>query len=154
MGRPQLGIFSANQLTWPCWLAPQGRALLLMHFHLKTKQDQKKSKTKQNPSKDSTKPHTTASFQWLHHFSFSISLSPASQGDTSASSKHQHDTSDTPAAMQALRSNPLQNCTQFPGDWECTGFEERDPLISPGSFSHTAHRALLTSALPYFVLQL
>lgn len=70
-----------------------------------------------------------------------------------ASIKHQRDTSDTPATMQALRSNTVQNCTQFPGDWECTGFEERHPLISPGSFSHTPHGAHLTSALS-FVVQL
>lgn len=26
--RPQLGVCSANQPTWPCWLAPQGRVLV------------------------------------------------------------------------------------------------------------------------------
>lgn len=94
------------------------------------KPNKTKKPTKQNLSKDSTRP------------------------DKLASTKHQHDTSDTPAAMQALKSNPEQNCTPFPGDWECTGFEERHPLISPGSSSHTSHGAHLTSALPYFILQL
>lgn len=89
-------------------------------------------------------------FQRLHHFSVPTSLSPASQ-HTRRHTSFQHDTSDAPAAMQALKSNAVQNCTRFPGDWECTGFEERHPLISPGSFSHGAH---LTAALPYFVLQL
>lgn len=61
------------QPTLHTTLLPQVHTdLVLMHFHLKTKQDQKKS-----PSKTPTKLHTTiavaASFQFLHH------LSPASQ---------------------------------------------------------------------------
>lgn len=168
MARAQRGICSANQPTWPCWF----HAWLLRARRCSVGVPSCHCPVRLNPKPPLSVPDTSLgsrpcakacpsslgssllpvhpTFQRLHHFSVPTSLSPASQ-HTSRHTSFQHDTSDTPAAMQALKSNAVQNCTRFPGDWECTGFEERHPLISPGSFSHGAH---LTAALPYFVLQL
>lgn len=138
------------QPTLHTTLLPQVHTdLVLVHFHLKTKQDQKKI-----PFKNTHQTSHNSSSGCI------ISASPpplpslSAHKETLAPTKPQPDTSDTPAAMQALKQNPVQNCAQFPGDWKCIGLEERHPLISPGSFPHTPHGAHLTSALPYFVQQL